>query len=79
MVSITSRAFVGGTIFGVRVSKKTDYRPRRQEAIGWKRSDMLWIAKSSTRHLKCTSIARPLKKPISANRDLLPGISGVGF
>jgi hypothetical protein len=47
----------GGTISGVRVSKKTDYRPRRQEAIRSKRGDMLWIAKSSQRYLKCTSIA----------------------
>jgi hypothetical protein len=51
------RAAVGGTIFGVRVSKKTDYQPRRQEAIRSKRVDILWRTKPAQRLGEFTDIA----------------------
>jgi hypothetical protein len=53
----TSRAFVGGTISGVRVLKKTDYRPRRQEDIGAKIVDMIWRTKPPQSLLKGAVIA----------------------
>jgi hypothetical protein len=43
MASIYFTGVCGGTILAGRVSKKTDYRPRRQGAIRVKRVDMLWI------------------------------------
>jgi hypothetical protein len=39
--SLSGTCSCGGTIFSVRVSKKTDYRPGRKRVIGWKRSDKL--------------------------------------
>jgi hypothetical protein len=50
-------AFVGGSISGVRVLKKTDFRPGRQGTMGSKRSDMLWRTKASQSLLTCTIIA----------------------